>query len=110
MNLDRYPYYATNSVNEFEFISIGSKGDIKKLVKFSEIGEAMYNFSFSDLDEITGIPDDSSISNNGDRDKILATLASIIFNFTQGRSDIVVYIIGNTASRTRLYEINISKY
>jgi hypothetical protein len=110
MNLDRYQYNIRHSFFEFEFISVGPKGNIRKKVKFLKISKEVYNFSFGDINEVTGLDNDKIISNNGDRDKILLTLASIINHFTEIFANAMIYILANTASRTRLYQMNISKY
>jgi hypothetical protein len=34
----------------------------------------MYNLGFGDYNEITGLIDDKVITNNGDREKVLATV------------------------------------
>ncbi|MEO8405249.1 MAG: hypothetical protein ABI480_11660 [Chitinophagaceae bacterium] len=110
MDLDHYQYDIKYSFFEFEFISVGPKGKVRKKVKFLKIGKGIYNFSFADVDEMTGIDNDKVISNNGDRNKILATLANIIYDFTETFNDIIIYILANSASRSRLYQMNISKY
>jgi len=54
--------------------------------------------------------DDSVTTNNGDTDKVLATVAYTIYEFFEEFPDAIVYLSGVTPSRTRLYQINISKF
>jgi hypothetical protein len=50
------------------------------------------------------------VSNNGDGDKVLRTNAHIIYDFTGFYTSATVFIKGSTSSRTRAYQIGISKY
>ncbi len=110
MTLDRYPYYANSSFFDFEFESKGAKGAIKKIARFTRIGVNLYNFGFGDLDSITGDLSDKSVSNNGDKDKVLATVAAIIYDFTSLFLDAAIFIKGSTAARTRWYQMNINAH
>jgi hypothetical protein len=109
--LDKYNYFTNISGFDFEFESIGTKGIIKKVARFTLIESPfIYNFGFGDLDENTGDINDTISSNNGDQDKIMGTLGSIIFDFTTLNSDAQIYIEGTNATRTRLYQMSITKY
>lgn len=48
------------------------------------------------------------ITNNADSKKILATVASTVFVFTNYYPNAVIVAIGSTLSRTRLYRIGIT--
>lgn len=111
MNLDRYQFRTNASHLDFEFESEGPKGKIKKVVRFSPQnanGVTYFNLGFGDFNSLTGSVDDLSVSNNNDRDKILATVASIVLEFTSHFPDTMVYAQGSTASRTRLYQMGIA--
>lgn len=111
MNLERYSFITNNSYLDFEFESEGPKGKIKKVVRFSPQnanGITYFNLGFGDVNPETGNIDDLSKSNNGDREKILATIAHIVLVFTERFPDIMVYAQGSTPSRTRLYQIGIA--
>lgn len=110
INLDKYIYQTNSSYLDYEFESIGTKGIIKKVARFSSIGTNIYNFGFGDLNQVTGEIDDITISNNGDGDKVLATVASIIYDFTGFYKDAAVYIKGSSAAKTRRYQMGINKY
>jgi hypothetical protein len=109
MNLERYPYYANPSFFDFEFESEGPKGTIKKIARFSSIGTNLYNFGFGDLDESTGDISDEIVTNNGDGEKVLATVAGIIYDFTAKIPEAAIFIQGTTESRTRWYQMGINK-
>ena len=66
----------------FEFASTGKFGRIPKRIAFipTELPE-VYNLAFGDINE-NGEIDDYAISDNGDRNKILATLAKVIELYT----------------------------
>ncbi|MBX2922904.1 MAG: hypothetical protein KF746_11970 [Chitinophagaceae bacterium] len=111
MNLDRYSFTTNGSHLDFEFESEGPNGKIKKVVRFSPQnahGKTYFNLGFGDVNPETGSVDDLSKSNNGDREKILATIAHIVLMFTEHFPDVVVYAQGSTPSRTRLYQIGIA--
>ncbi len=62
------------------------------------------------MDESTGEISDLIVSNNGDGDKVLITIASIIYEFTCAYVDAAVFIQGTTSSRTRRYQMGINKF
>jgi hypothetical protein len=95
----------------FEFTSQGPKGQIPKLVKYSETNlKDMYNLAFGDKDTKTGRINDTIISNNGDSDMILSTVVSTVYAFTDKYPDAWVFATGSTKARTRLYRMGITKY
>jgi len=80
MNLPKYPVKANDERFEYEFYSEGPKGNIKKTVIYSQIEEDLFNLAFGEWNEKLQKLDDSVRSNNGDRDKILAT-GKIVFTY-----------------------------
>ncbi len=50
------------------------------------------------------------ITDNGDSEKVLATVVGAIYMFTEQYPDAWVYAVGSTAARTRLYRMGINKY
>jgi hypothetical protein len=77
MNVEHYPYYANPSFFDFEFASEGRMGRISKIARFTSVGHNIYNFGFGDLDEDTGNIRDDVVSNNGDAEKVLFTVAQL---------------------------------
>ncbi len=111
MNLPRYELKAEKSLMVFEFTSEGPKGQIPKLIKFSETAlKGFYNLAFGDKNLESGDIDDTVVSNNGDSEQVLATVVSAVFAFTEEQKDAWVYATGSSKSRTRLYRMGISKY
>ena len=111
MRLPKYRLKAEKSLMVFEFISLGPRGKIPKLVKFSETNlKDLYNLAFGDKDLKTGEINDNVISNNGDSDMVLATVVSTVYAFTDKYPDVWVFATGNTKARTRLYRMGITKY
>ncbi len=108
MNLERYEYYANETFLDFEFESEGPKGKIRKVIRYSPQnanGITYFNLGFGDLNEETGKINDFATSNNKDRDKILATVAATVLEFTENFPDVMVYAKGSTLARTRLYKL-----
>ena len=111
MRLPKYRLKAEKSLMVFEFISQGPKGQIPKLVKYSETNlKDLYNLAFGDKDLKTGEINDNVISNNGDSDMVLSTVVSTVYAFTDKYPDAWVFATGNTKARTRLYRMGITKY
>nr|WP_262899634.1 hypothetical protein [Chryseosolibacter histidini] len=96
---------------DFEFESNGPNGKIKKVVRYSPQnanGVTYFNLGFGDWNETIGKIDDSAISNNQDRERILATVAATVLEFTRRFPDAMVYATGSTPARTRLYQMAIA--
>jgi hypothetical protein len=110
MHLKRYEFEVKD--NRYTFFSQGPKGEIKKAVFYSKVRETqpLYNLSFGDWNEKLDWIDDRVVTNNGDRQKILATVATTVLHFTTENSEACVLAIGSTPSRTRLYQMNIASY
>lgn len=68
----------------------------------------VYNLAFGDHDESTGETSDSIISGNGDGQKVLTTVASTAYAFTNQYPAARIYATGSSPARTRLYRIDIS--
>jgi hypothetical protein len=111
MNLPKYPLSSSASLMTFEFVSIGKKGRIHKVIQYQATNlEGVYNLAFGDKDIQTGDINDSIISNNGDSEKVLSTVIASLYAFTDHFPDVYVYATGSTATRTRLYRIGIAKH
>ena len=110
MNLPIYELEVGEGLTTFEFISQGHKGIISKMITFTEMVPLVYNLGFGDKNAETGEIDDFAISNNGDTEKVLATVVSAVYIFTNDNPESRVYAIGSTDARNRLYRIGISKY
>ncbi len=79
MLLPRYELKSDASLTVFEFTSVGKKGEIPKIVQYSETNlKDFYNLGFGDKDLLTGEVDDKIISDNGDSQKVLATVVGSV--------------------------------
>ncbi len=111
MMLDRYQLKSGSNLTIFEFVSQGPKGQIPKLVQlFKTNYKDVFNLAFGDKNAETGQIDDIAISNNGDSEKVLATVVATVYAFTDKYPQALVYATGSTKARTRLYRMGISKY
>jgi hypothetical protein len=107
MNLPKYPVEADDENFIYQFFSEGPKGRIKKAVIYSQIDANFFNLAFGDWNETLNKLDDSIRSNNGDRDKVLATVASTAIHFTDRFHQVEIFTEGSTPARTRLYQMGI---
>ena len=111
MKVPKYPLASSDTMLTFDFVSEGRKGLIHKLVQYKQTNlKDIYNLAFGDKDHKTGDIDDLSISNNGDSEKVLATVVASIFAFTDKYPNAWIYATGSTKARTRLYRMGITKY
>ncbi len=84
MKVERYNLRSDTELTRFEFISEGPKGAIRKLIEFQETTDTgLYNLAFGDKDPVTGSIDDLAVSDNGDTEKILATIVSALYAFCE---------------------------
>jgi hypothetical protein len=111
MDLNRYTFSTERTHTSYEFISEGRNGAIRKGVNFQLIDarREIYNLAFGDYNEDTDEIDDLAISDNEDRDKILATIAATVLDFSDNHPTATVIATGSTIARTRLYRIGITK-
>ncbi len=63
---------------------------------------------FGDEDPDTGKINDLIITNNEDRDMVLATVANTIIDFCNHHGNHYIYAKGSTSARIRLYQMGIS--
>lgn len=110
MHLPRYAYKTNSTFLDYEFESIGPKGKVKKIVRFTEVGKAVYNLAFGDIDVLTGEISDTIVTNNNDSKKVLSTVAAIVIDFTKEYPESWVLAKGSTHSRTRLYRMGIANH
>ena len=111
MKIEKYELKSGEQLKVFKFVSIGPKGRIVKLVQYSPTNyKDLYNLGFGDENSDSGEIDDYVISNNGDSEKILATVVGTIYAFTEMHKSALIYASGSTKARTRLYRMGITKY
>ena len=97
----------TDDFNIFDFISSGKHGNILKRVVFTKTEEDnVDNLALGDVEDDNEL-NDYTVTDNGDRNKVLATVASIVDAYTKRFPDRWIIFRGSTAERTRLYRIAI---
>lgn len=109
MRYEKYEFKVGEKFMSYDFESDGPKGKVLKLIQYIETDlKGFYNLGFGDKNKMTGDIDDYVITNNGDSKKVLATVASSVYYFTNIYPNAWIYAIGGTKARTRLYRIGIS--
>ena len=109
MMFPRYELKSEETFTVFEFVSVGRNGKIPKIIQYSETNlKDFYNLGFGDKDLQSGEIDDAVISDNGDSQKVLATVAASVYAFTDKYPEAWIYATGSTKSRTRLYRIGLT--
>lgn len=109
MNYEKYTdLLFTNDYLEYEFTSIGPKGHIPKIIQFTPThDETIVNLSFGNKRE-DGSIDDMARNDNKDRNKILATVVSVVTVFCKVYPEKWILFTGSTPERTRLYRMAIT--
>jgi hypothetical protein len=107
----KYEYYGAirtaDDFSSFDFISTGRSGQFNKRIVFMPTEmQGIYNLAFGDIME-NGEIDDYCITDNGDRNKILATVFDVVNTYTAKYPERMIYFRGSTKERTRLYRIAI---
>jgi hypothetical protein len=111
MKLEQYRLKANKTFVSFSFISEGFKGSIEKRIIYAKTRKKnVYNLAFGDKIKGTREIDDTIVTNNGDSQKVLATVAVSVYIFTEKHPKAWVMLTGSTKSRTRLYRMGIAIY
>ena len=96
MKLPKYQLKSDDELSSFQFVSEGPKGLIVKRIQFSLINEdEIYNLAFGDKDSVNDEINDLAISNNGDSEKILATVIAAVYAFFDKHPKAWIYAIGS---------------
>lgn len=106
MNYEKYEnIIASPDKLEFQFVSEGPKGKVTKVIQFTQtLNETIFNLAFGNL-KSDGSVDDETTNDNGDRNKILATVAGAVYEFSSRYPDKFIFFCGTTPQRTRLYRM-----
>lgn len=114
MRLEKYEIEFNSTQTAFEFISKGPQGHILKRIEYSKIKNRnvknLYNLELVDKNTETGETDDLIVTDNQDRDKVLATVASTVYIFTNRHPKASIIFSGTSTARNRLYRMAINKY
>jgi hypothetical protein len=75
--------HVSDDLSIFEFESIGPRGRIVKRVQFLPTHlDGVFSLAMGNVQPDTNLLDDVGISNNGDRNKILATIADTVDKYS----------------------------
>ncbi|OQP52036.1 hypothetical protein A4H97_25825 [Niastella yeongjuensis] len=110
MNYEKYTeLFVSSDFLEYEFKSVGPKGSILKIIRFttSSNDEAIFDLALGNK-MADGNLDDLARDNNKDRNKILATVVAVLKVFFDQYPDKWVFFRGSTPERTRLYRMAIT--
>lgn len=111
MKVEKYHLKSDETLTYFEFISVGTKGAVRKMIEFqATTTPGLYNLAFGDKDPVTGELNDLAVTNNGDTEKVLGTVVAALYAFFDKNPEAFVYATGSTPARTRLYRMGISKF
>lgn len=107
----KYDYYnelmVSDNFDKVDFVSKGRRGQVLKRIVFTEINRSnIFNLSFGDVEE-DGEYGDFIVTDNGDRNKVLATIARVIMHFTSRYPQRSIILRGSTEARNRLYRMAI---
>lgn len=111
MKIPKYHLKSESKFKRFEFISEGKKGAIRKIIEFQITSDPdVYNLAFGDKVSSTGDLNDLAVSDNGDTEKVLATVVDSLYVFFDNYPTAFVYATGSTKARTRLYRMGITQF
>ena len=114
MKLQSYQITSTKDSSFYEFTSKGSKGDIEKGIQFLSIPvekneSPVFNLALGDIDPETGELNDTTRSNNGDRNRIFATVGSAVLDFCKNHPNARIFAQGNTEAKQLIYRAEVAK-
>ncbi len=111
MQLEKYEVRSSARHTGYMFVSVGEQGSIIKVVEYTPTENPdEYNLGFGDYDPATRSVSDTVKSNNGDRDKVLATIGATAIDFLSWYPETTIFAVGSTDARTRTYQMGISRF
>ncbi len=111
MNASFYDFETSSDNLRFEFDSIGIQKQIRKVVQYTPLTQNsdVFNLGFGDL-KPDGSINDLVVSDNQDMEMVLSTVVQTLVCFFEFYPKKAVFFVGSTPSRTRLYQIIITKF
>ena len=106
-----YSSISTEDKLYFEFESVSDSKRIRKAIEYIKIRQypSIYSLSMGDIKE-DGSIDLYVVSNNNDTQKVFFTIFQTMLVFFDEYPDSKILFYGSTPNRTRLYQIQISKF
>ena len=96
-------YDTVTNENVYAFFSIGPKGTIPMIVKFTRLEQRVYNVALGWYNQKLKIYDDNNLTGNGDGMKIFQTVANCIVDFLERNTHASVHAEGNWIKKTKAY-------
>lgn len=113
MDTHAYQLSANADFTVFEFTSIGKNRSISKAIKYTQtLNPAVYNLGFGDIvfsDDTTIEIDDDTLSNNGDLQKVIATVVYSAYLFTEHHPEAFILFGSSNPAKLRLYRMFLSR-
>ncbi|MDR3697816.1 DUF6934 family protein [Mucilaginibacter sp.] len=104
MDINRYDDIKfSTDFKTFSFISTGPKGNLVKVVQFIDFRHVQASHNLALGTRRGDVIDYNETTDNGDRDRILATIFHIATAFSHGYPDQRIFIRGRNQATTRLY-------
>jgi hypothetical protein len=113
MEMPHYPILMGEDHLNYSFFSYGPKGRILKSIWFEPLQfepRKVFNLILRDIDLVTRNARADVVSNNGDRNKVLSTVARSVAMLLGRYPTACVIARGNSPARTRLYRMMISNH
>ena len=116
MHIEPYLLSSSSSQLRYTFVSLGTKGKKQKIIEYFELDRnfvspdiPVFNLGFGDTQDGVKI-DDTAISDNGDMETVLRTVANAAEVFLESHPSALIFFEGSTKVRTRLYRKMLNKY
>ncbi len=110
MSLDQYEVEFSEYHTDYEFVSVGKRGSILKVVQYTKMSYSnWYNLGFGDKNLETGKWGDLTVSDNGDDEKVLATVGATAIDFLDWHPQATIFATGSTPVRTRKYQMGLNR-
>ena len=108
MNKPFYNFQVGAEARNFSFSSAGPRPVEKRIIYAETTLPDFFNLALADLEE-DGSLNFYSVRNNGDLERIMATIAQTLLVFFQHYPTAKVAFTGSTTARTRLYQIILAR-
>ncbi len=105
-----YPVHYNDGVShQFWFVSTGKRNILKCVqLDMMEETEEYYHLSLLDFDHEQGCLREDIVSNNGDTNRVLSTVAHCMILFLHRFPETKIIFTGNSRSRDRLFRIQMN--
>ena len=107
-----YPFRLSENALDYQFESVSTQRTIAKIIQFTPFPDnaLLYNLALGDVLP-DGTFDDSTVSNNMDMNRVMATVFQALLTFFERYPSKLVYFQGSdeVGIRTRLYRVLIAR-